>query len=358
MDLLIKNVTWPDVDLNPVSGDVRISRDTIVETGRDISPKKKEQVADFSGHFLYPGLINSHDHLEMNLYSRLGKPPYNNYTEWSKDIYKPKESPLKEIEKTDIDYRLMWGGLKNLISGVTTVVHHNPWKRVLGKDSFPVVVPKIDWAHSLSFDSIHAIRAIRERPFVIHAAEGVDDFARSEIDQLDKLGALRKNTVLVHCIGATEAEWDLIASKGSSLAWCPSSNLYMFNKTVDVRALKDRVDVVLGTDSTLTGSPTLLDEMRVAVNTGYATKQEVIKMTGVTAAKIFGLPEPLIRVGNKADLFISPVGDLLSIYPKDIKMVMVRGEIKVREAVKLKSYFEKKVGKEILEKNPLWSLLG
>src|ERR1700754_4578557 len=107
MDLLIKNVTWPDVDLNPVSGDVRISRDTIVETGKDLPSKKKEQVFDFSGHFLYPGLINAHDHLEMNLYPRLGTPPYNNYTEWSKDIYKPGESPLKEIEKTDIQHRLM-----------------------------------------------------------------------------------------------------------------------------------------------------------------------------------------------------------------------------------------------------------
>lgn len=356
MDLLIKNVTWRDAALNPVTGDVRISRDTIVETGENLSSKKKERTADFAGHFLYPGLINAHDHLDMNLYPRLGTPPYNNYTEWSKDIYKPGESPLKEIEKTDVDYRLMWGGLKNLISGVTTVIHHNPWKRTLGKSSFPVVVPQIDWAHSPEFEK--KMPSIGSKPFVIHAAEGVDEFARNEIQRLDDLGLLRKNTVLVHGVGATDAEWDLIASKGSSLAWCPSSNLYMFNRTVDVRRLKGKVDVVLGTDSTLTGSPTLLDEMRVAVRTGYATIEDVVKMTGVTAAKVFGLPEPLIREGNKADLFITPVKDLLDIRPKDIKMIMTRGEIRLQNIEKLKRYFEKKVGLEILERNPLWNMLS
>jgi cytosine/adenosine deaminase-related metal-dependent hydrolase len=356
MNLLIKNVTWLDAALNPVAGDVRVSRDTIVETGRDLAANQKEQIVDFSGHFLYAGLINAHDHLEMNLYPRLGTPPYNNYTEWSKDIYKPGESPLKEIEKTDINYRLMWGGLKNLISGVTTTIHHNPWKGILSKPSFPVVVPPVDWAHSLAFEK--KLPTIGSRPFVIHAAEGIDEFAREEIHKLNRLGLLRRNTVLVHGVGATEAEWNIVASTGSSLAWCPSSNLYMFNRTVDVSALKGKVDVVLGTDSTLTGSPTLLDEMRVAVATGYASSQEVIRMTGITAAKVFGLPEPLIRPGNKADFFVTPVDDLLKVYPKDIKMVVVRGEIKFQKAEKLKGYFEKRIDRKILEKNPLWHMLG
>jgi cytosine/adenosine deaminase-related metal-dependent hydrolase len=355
MDLLIKSVTWLDSAQEPVSGDVRISGDTIVETGKDLSSKKKDQLFDFNGHYLYAGLINAHDHLEMNLYPRLGTPPYNNYTEWSKDIYKPAETPLKEIEKTDIEYRLMWGGLKNLVSGVTTVVHHNPWREMLGKSAFPVVVPRIDWAHSLAFEK--KAFSIGQKPFVIHAAEGVDEFARNEIHSLDKLGLLKKNTVLVHGVGATEAEWNLIASRGSSLAWCPSSNLYMFNKTVDVSTLNGNVDVVLGTDSTLTGSPTLLDEMRVAVATGYATSQDVIRMTGVTAAKVFGLPEPLIKPGNKADLFITPVGDLLNVYPGDIRMIVVRGEVKTPKMEKLRAYFERKVDRKILEQNPLWTLV-
>lgn len=355
MDLLVKNVTWLDAAQKPVAGDIRISGDTIVDAGAGLAPKKKEQVADFSGHFLYAGLINAHDHLEMNLYPRLGTPPYDNYTGWSKDIYKPAESPLKEIEKTGITQRLMWGGFKNLASGVTTVVHHNPWHRILEKRSFPVIVPRVNWAHSLAFEKKLPERVDVRTPFVIHAAEGVDDFAKNEIYKLDELGLLRKNTVIVHGLSA---DIGLLNARGASLVWCPSSNLYMFNRTLDARQLKDRVDVALGTDSTLTGSPTLLDEMRRAVGTGYATPGDVIRMTGVTAARIFGLPEPLIRPGNKADFFITQMADLLSVYPKDIRMIVVRGEVKLVQTGSLRSYFEEKVGRQILERNPLWHILS
>jgi cytosine/adenosine deaminase-related metal-dependent hydrolase len=370
MDLLIRNVTWLDANLETHSGDVRVSRDLIVETGVDLSQKRGEDVADVSGHFLYAGLINAHDHLEMNLYPRLGTPPYKNYTEWSKDIYHPDMSPLKEIEKTDIDSRLMWGGLKNLVSGVTTVIHHNPWRRALGKSSFPVVVPKVNWAHSLAFEKklLPSSEINNATPFVIHAAEGVDDYARNEIHKLNELGLLRKNTVLVHGVGAQENEWDLVADKGSSLAWCPASNLYMFDRTTDVGRLKGRVNVVLGTDSTLTGSATLLDEMKVAAN--YSSPEDIVRMTGVVAAKVFGLPEPVIRAGNKADFFIArkkrenATDNLLAIAPGDIKMVVVRGKVMLQDkkitavnVEKLRSYFEKKIGAGILEQNPLWKMI-
>src|SRR5688572_18177805 len=125
MDLLLKGLTWKqNADL--VKGDVRIANGVIQLIDDHLIPLKKERVLNFSNHYLYPGLINAHDHLEMNLYPRMGNPPYRNYMEWGSDIYKPTESPLKEIERVNMKDRLLWGGLKNLISGVTTVVHHNP----------------------------------------------------------------------------------------------------------------------------------------------------------------------------------------------------------------------------------------
>ena len=42
---------------------------------------------------LFPGLINSHDHLDFNLFPQTGNRIYNNYTEWGKDIqYQNKET--------------------------------------------------------------------------------------------------------------------------------------------------------------------------------------------------------------------------------------------------------------------------
>lgn len=293
-------------------------------------------------HHIYPGLTNWHDHLEMNLYPKLGTPPYSNYTEWMKDIYKPKESPLKEIESTDIEYRLMWGALKNLISGVTTVYHHNPSRRILRKDSFPVFVPEIAWAHSLAVEK--ALRYQKDLPFIIHACEGVDDFSRREIYKLDNMGVLKENTFIVHGISA---DWELMNSQGASLIWCPSSNLYMFNKTAEVSKFNK---VFLGTDSTLTGSPTLLDEMRVAAQ--FISKKEIFEM--VKGEGYF--------VATKID--DDPIENLFKIQPKDIKLVFSRGKVRLHDGKpvgvdvdKIKRHFEKKVGTAILESNPLWHLL-
>lgn len=332
MELLLKNVTT-------VEGQVI---DKLVSV--DNKSKHKEMTIDFAGHFIYPGLTNWHDHLEMNLYPKLGTPPYNNYTEWMKDIYKPKESPLKEIEKTDIDYRLMWGALKNLVSGVTTVYHHNPSRRLIRKDSFPVFVPEIAWAHSLAVDKKFKYK--KDRPFIIHAGEGVDELAANETTQLDKLGLLKANTYIVHGISA---DWDLIDRKGAAVIWCPSSNAYMFNKTADV---KNRKNVFLGTDSTLTGSPTLLDEMRVASK--FVSKEEVYRMVTRNSIGFFIAKK---KVDNAID-------NLLSLEPKDISMVVSRRRIRLQDGKpvdvdikKLRSHFESKVGSQILSDNPLWNLI-
>jgi len=309
----------------------------LIKSGGQIS-----EIVDLKDYFVYPGLTNWHDHLEMNLYPKLGTPPYKNYTEWMSDIYKPKESPLKEIEKTDIDYRLLWGGLKNLISGVTTVYHHNPSRRVIRKKSFPVFVPEIEWAHSLAVEK--KFRYKKDKPFIIHAGEGIDNFAAAETRRLDQLDLLHKNTFIVHGISA---DTDLVNSKETSLIWCPSSNLYMFEKTAPVRSFNK---VFLGTDSTLTGSPTLLDEMRVASQ--FISRKEIFEM--VRGEGFF--------VANKFE--DDPIENLFRLQPKDIHLIFSRGRIRLKNGKpvdikvdKIRSHFEKKVGLGILERNPLWHLI-
>jgi cytosine/adenosine deaminase-related metal-dependent hydrolase len=330
MALLLKNLTSPDGTVKDVS----------------VPVFKKEIAIDFSGHFIYPGLTNWHDHLEMNLYPKLGTPFYNNYTEWMKDIYRPKESPIREIEKTDIDYRLLWGGLKNLISGVTTVYHHNAMRRILRKASFPVFVPEIEWAHSLFVEKTFRYR--KDLPFIIHAAEGIDDFAAKETAHLDSLGYLKPNTYIVHGISA---DWSLIESQGSSVIWCPSSNLYMFNKTADV---KGRLNVLLGTDSTLTGSPTLLDEMRVAAN--FVSKEEIMKMVTTNSRGFFISSREIFSAQPKDIILV--VDDTIKLQNTDLGLPPLKyGKFNVN-VDKLKLHFEKKVGSKILEQNPLWRQLS
>jgi cytosine/adenosine deaminase-related metal-dependent hydrolase len=104
-----------------------------------------------------------------------------------------------------------------------------------------------------------------EVPFVIHISEGVDEECRGELEALDALGALRSNTLLVHGVAFTPENVERVAEAGAKVAWCPFSNRFLYGKSVDVRALLDAgVEVSLGTDSTVSGSAHLLDELKFA----------------------------------------------------------------------------------------------
>ncbi len=391
MDLLLKNITWQN-DSEGITGDVRIANNLLVETGQNLQSKKKEQVIDFKNHFLYPGLINAHDHLEMNLYPTLGSPPYNNYVEWGTEIYKPLVSPAREIEKVSIENRLLWGGIKNLIAGATTVVHHNPWHKSLSKSNFPVrVVKDYAWAHSLQYEKniSKTFPKKKEIPFIIHAAEGKDDLAFAEIATLYSLGLLQSNTVVVHGIALSDSDIQLLKSMQSSVVWCPASNLFMFGMTASIQKLKNVIKIGLGSDSTLTGSPTLLDEIKIARKTNLSDSKIIYEMVTKASAEIFNLSIPKISPLNKADFFITPIKhpdyyeNLIELTPADIMLASINGEVQLQDSsidlysktlkgnfsilgrsknitsdiVTLKMQIERIVGNKILERNPLWTLI-
>jgi hypothetical protein len=265
----------------------------------------------------------------------MGNPPYHNYTEWAKDIYKPKETPIKEIESVDREDRLLWGGIKNLISGVTTVVHHNPSHRMLSKKDFPVRVVETMWAHSLAFEKNIKKKFTKEKkPFVIHAAEGTDEFAQNEIYKLNELGLLKQNTVLIHAVGLNEQNAKLIEQTNASIVWCPSSNVFLFGETLPLKKIKNKVKVALGSDSTMTGPATLLDEMRAAHNSGLASINHVYEMVTEIPATIFQLEAVQIEIGKTADFWITPTNgenyfkSIFKIEPVNINGVFVGGEMR------------------------------
>lgn len=389
MKLLLKNISWLD-EGKDITADVRITRGVISEIGT-LTALRKEKAIDFQDHFLYPGLINAHDHLEMNLYPLMGRPPYNNYIEWASDIYKPKESPVKEIESIAIKDRLMWGGIKNLISGVTTVVHHNPWHRLLSRKKFPVQVEETAWAHSLAFERNIQKRFPKKsgKAFVVHSGEGIDSFAEQEIARLNSLDLMKENTVLIHAVAMSERNQKLIQEANASIVWCPSSNQFMFNQTAPVNQLKSKIRVSLGTDSTMTGPATLLDEMKIALKTKMATPEEIYAMVTRIPAQVFDLPLPEIKIGSRANLWIAPkrhenyFENILSLSPSDISAVFVNGELRygalfVATSLGMKGYsfpvfglqkwtaydvsaLKKKItskAKSSCTENPLWKMLN
>ena len=223
---------------------------------------------DLHGLEIMPGLFNAHDHLEFALFPRLGNGPYVNASEWARDVYRPTEDPIRRHLRVPKEIRLMWGGLRNLIAGATTVCHHNPWHPVFD-DGFPVrVVREFDWAHSFAFDP-GLPRALGARtpgrPFVLHLGEGTDASSESELFELDRLGGLDADTVLVHGVGINMRGWQVVRSRDAAVVWCPRSNLFTLGRTIPARQVIGLgIPVALGTDSSITAEGDMLDDLAAA----------------------------------------------------------------------------------------------
>ncbi|MGH9653310.1 MAG: amidohydrolase family protein [Bryobacteraceae bacterium] len=316
-----------------------IKADLWVTRGRlSLSPVRCSisPVLDLSGYLVLPGLINAHDHLELNLFPNLGCGVYPDATAWAEDIYHPRKSPIKEQLAVPKSARLRWGAIKNLLSGVTTVAHHNPLPPAAIRKDLPVrLVSRFGWAHSLRFcpDWPRRSQATSRRyPFIIHAAEGITEAARREITMLESAGALHSSTVLVHGVAIGRKQLAMVSSAGCSLVWCPSSNHFTLGRTLDREILGSGVPIALGSDSAMTAKGDLLDELRFAGRTVPA--ERLYDMVTSTAARILKLPSGFgeIRDGGPADLLVvrddgaTPARSLLRAVPK---LVMVAGRIEL-----------------------------
>jgi hypothetical protein len=147
----------------------------------------------------------------------------------------------------------------------------------------------------------------------------------------------------------------------------------------------NKVRLALGSDSTLTGSTTFLDEMKQALEINLVNNKELYEMVGESPRAIFGMKEQPLEAGDffvttkKADDYIK---NLMLINPRDIQLVFVKGKIRLLDSktlklnelkhsfgiqgtckqtdinvAALKSRIRKVMDERILDKNPLWQLI-
>jgi len=326
-----------------VSGELtslRIAHGVITAIGA--APQADDGVVDLEGDRLLPGLINAHEHLQLNNLPRApGCVQYRHVRDWISDINARRRSdPEFEAQiAASRDERLLIGGIKNLLSGVTTVAHHDPLYPALSDPAYPIqVIQAYGWSHSLYIDGEDQVAASYRStpagiPWIIHAAEGVDQEASEEFERLDALGCIGPNTLLVHGIALDLAQRERLRRAAAGLIWCPSSNMTLFGETAQIAELLPQGRVALGTDSRLSGARDLLDELRCAQELGALTPAELESLVTYHSARLLRLTDRgVLRVGARADILILPADAPLGTAQRtDVRLVLISGGVRYGE---------------------------
>jgi len=113
-----------------------------IEDGRIAPPSRNAFPIDLSGHAVLPGLINAHDHLQLNNVPRLPHDaPFASSYDWIDAMKAHRVTPGVQAAVAVPRMTRHWhGGLKNVLAGVTTVAHHDPLHVAHDDPGFPVCV--------------------------------------------------------------------------------------------------------------------------------------------------------------------------------------------------------------------------
>lgn len=292
----------------------------------------------FDQAIAFPGIINSHDHLDFNLFPQLGDHLYNNYTEWGNYIHQHFKQEIADVTKIPVELRTKWGIYKNLLCGVTTVVNHGEKLKI--SDSPITILDNEQSLHSVHFEKRWKTKLNypfkKKPPVVIHTGEGTDQLAVKEIDQLISWNLLNRKLIGVHGVAMNSNQ----AKKFEALVWCPESNFYLLGKTAQIDELKKNTTILFGTDSTLTGSWNVWEHIRIARKTGLLTDNELLAHFTTSPAKVWQINSGQITPGFDADLVVArlksdqpQIDSFFSLNPADILLVIHKGEIRLFDEI-------------------------
>jgi cytosine/adenosine deaminase-related metal-dependent hydrolase len=317
-----------------ISGDITV-RDGLITDNDNAAGGLK---LAFDQAIVFPGLINSHDHLDFNLFPQLGNQTYQNYVEWGEFIHREYKKQIADVLNIPIALRAEWGIFKNLLGGVTTVVNHGSPLSI--KNPPITVFDKCQSIHSIHLEAKWHFKlnnpAKKNMPVAIHIGEGTDGPAHEEINRLIRWNIWRRKLIGIHGVAMTENQ----AVHFEALVWCPQSNQYLLNKTADVNRLKKHLPILFGTDSTLTGDWNIWEHLRTARDTALLTDSELWDSLTTNPARIWKLNSGSLNTGCDADLVVARLKNgkdktesIYALNPTDILLVLSKGEIRLFDEV-------------------------
>ena len=273
----------------------RLERAKVVEPGSDT--------------YLFPGLVNLHDHPTFDMLEawpapssdaipeagKAGTDPYDNRYEWNTDSPPEYDRLIRNPQQAIVDsdalglageavkyaeVQAMLGGETSMQGSSFVPQADGLLVRNVEANVFNtrIAQPRVGRISAFTGSALNnflgQIAADAYDAWMVHLAEGVRDGARragdpvssrQEFDELRAKGLLTPITVILHGLGLERADLAAMADADAKLVWSPRSNLQLYGRTANVyEALAERVLVSLGTDWTPSGSANLLGELKVA----------------------------------------------------------------------------------------------
>ncbi|WMM25036.1 amidohydrolase [Tissierella sp. MB52-C2] len=317
MDILIKNATIVTVNKKRevfFDGALAIKDDRIVGVGPTEEVLKEygdaKKIIDAEGKVIFPGFINTHNHLFQTLLKGLGDDMV--LKDWLATMTFP---AAKFITREDTYYAAMQGCIEGLRSGITTMVdymyphnrenlsdgiidafrelgirgilgrgcmntgtqfgvpteimqdvetvekdvrrlfeeHHNSengrikiWVAPAAMWSNTKEMLQMLWKVTNEYNS-HFTVHISETPFDREATEELH--GKVDIELLEELGIVGPNVVMVHCVYLTEEDMELTKKYDMKVSHNTASNMYLSSGVAPVpQMLKKGITVSLGVD--------------------------------------------------------------------------------------------------------------
>ena len=347
---MLKNGIIVSAGKKPRTGNLGISGDKIVPSGSVNSAI----VLELKGNsFVYPSLINTHDHLQGNYRPPIGPKEgtfYLTWQPWDKDL--KASATFTERSKLSREELYILSSYKCIFSGVTTVNDHFPHalnSKILPKLPIRAILDyglaheatsyDLKWGDGIEAEHEKAVK--NGWPFITHLCEGFDAESMHSLEALEKLGVLDNHCLFVHCIAFSDEDIKRAAKAGVSISICASSNMLMFNVTAKIqKMLKSGLNLTIGTDSSASGPANLLEEMknlRRLYQDMYGedlSPQKIFEMATINAAKAFWMQDRIgsLDEGKLGDIMVlkarkeDPYENLAGASMKDIELLVLAGK--------------------------------
>ena len=318
------------------SGYVGFEKETLVEIGKDISPKKP-----VCKGLIVPGFVNAHTHIGDSFIRKknielprnieeLVAPPHGlkhqllNKASNEEIVVGMKES-INDMIKAGVscfcDFRengihgvqQLKEALKD--TNVSSLILSRPEKLNYDRDEVESLLDNCDgigvsgvsdWVYSDLQKLAKHVRS-RGKMFALHASERV----REDIDLVLDL----KPSFLVHMLCATGDDLECVKDNDIPIVVCPRSNSF-YSLKPDFELLKNKqVDVLVGTDNAMLNSTSVLDEIKYIMSISSSfSKEELLYMTTYGARKALNLDCAILGPNLPAEFVVLDKKSLKPLY--------------------------------------------